>query len=357
MMNRPLLAQLTPFARQQTLLAICTFGLATAVLLALAVGPTGISLAALPRVVATFLTGDSDGAIAREKLVLFDIRLPRMLLGMFVGAALALAGVLMQGLFRNPLADPGLIGVSSGSALAAVATIGLGNGVLAVMIKPLGVYVLPFAAFLGGAAATSVLVALANRHGQLLTATLLLAGIGVGALASALTGLISFASDDRELRDLTLWMLGSLSGASWPKVVSVIPFAVLLAAVCPRLVRALNGLLLGEVEAFHMGIDVERSKRMIVVATAGAVGAAVAVAGVIGFVGIVVPHVARLLGGPNHRSVLPVSALLGATLVLLGDVIARMVIRPAELPLGVVMALIGAPLFLHLVIRRGVAGG
>jgi iron complex transport system permease protein len=343
-------------ANADTLLLACLLVLAVAAVLALSIGPTGITLDSLPRVLTAIVTGEADAGTAREKLVLLDIRLPRLLLGMFVGIALSTSGAMMQGLFRNPLADPGLIGVSSGAALAAVATIALGNGVLGFLVKPLGVYALPFMAFLGGVAATSILVMVADRHGQLITTTLLLAGIGVGALAAALTGLISFASDDRELRDLTLWMLGSLSGASWPKVFSVIPFALVLAAVCPRLIRALNGLLLGETEAFHMGVDVERSKKLIVLATASAVGAAVAVSGVIGFVGIVVPHFARMLGGPDHRCVLPVSATLGATLVLLGDVVARLALSPAELPLGVVMAIIGAPVFLHMVIRRGLAG-
>jgi iron complex transport system permease protein len=343
-------------ANADSLLLACLLVLAVAAVLALSIGPTGITLDSLPRVLTAIVTGEADAGTAREKLVLLDIRLPRLLLGMFVGIALSTSGAMMQGLFRNPLADPGLIGVSSGAALAAVATIALGNGVLGFLVKPLGVYALPFMAFLGGVAATSILVMVADRHGQLITTTLLLAGIGVGALAAALTGLISFASDDRELRDLTLWMLGSLSGASWPKVFSVIPFVLVLAAVCPRLSRALHGLLLGETEAFHRGVDVERSKKLIVLATASAVGAAVAVSGVIGFVGIVVPHFARMLGGPDQRCVLPVSATLGATLVLLGDVVARLALSPAELPLGVVMAIIGAPVFLHMVIRRGLAG-
>ena len=177
------------------------------------------------------LTGHADADIAREQLVLLDIRLPRLLLGAFVGAALAVSGAMMQGMFRNPLADPGLVGVSSGAALAAVATIALGNGLAAPWIKAFGVYALPFAAFFGGVATTLVLVRSSARQGQLAIGTLLLAGIAIGALNGALTGLIAYASDDRELRDLTLWMLGSLSGASWPKVLAVLPFALLIALV------------------------------------------------------------------------------------------------------------------------------
>ena len=328
-----------------------------AIFLSLSIGATGITLASLPRVLSAMLTGRYEADVAREQLVLIDIRLPRMLLGMFVGASLAVAGAMMQGMFRNPLADPGLVGVSSGAALAAVATIALGNSLAAPWIKTFGAYALPMAAFVGGIATTMILVSIVSRQGQMAVSTLLLAGVALAALNGALMGLIAYSSDDRELRDLTLWMLGSLSGASWPKVFAIIPFALLVALVLPRLIRGLNGLLLGEAEAFHLGIDVERTKRAIVLVTSAAVGAAVAVSGILGFVGIVVPHLVRLLAGPDHRVVLPASALMGATLVLTADILARMLLRPAELPLGVVMAILGAPVFLHMVVKRGMAGG
>ena len=339
----------------QLLIGLTVTGLCVAAFVALSIGPTGITLGALPRVLMAMLTGRAEADVAREQLVLIDIRLPRLLLGMFVGAALAVAGAMMQGMFRNPLADPGLIGVSSGAAVAAVATIALGNGLAAPWIKAFGAYALPVAAFLGGITTTAVLVGLIRRQGQLAIGTLLLAGIAIAALNTALMGLIAFTSDDRELRDLTLWLLGSLSGASWPKVFAVLPFAALVAICLPGLIRGLNGLLLGEAEAFHLGIDVERTKRLIALITSAAVGAAVAVSGIVGFVGIVVPHLVRLLAGPDHRVVLPASALMGATLVLVADTFARMLVRPAELPLGVVMAIIGAPIFLHMVVRRGMA--
>jgi len=333
-----------------------TAGLCVAAFLSLSIGATGITLASLPRVLTAMLTGRYEADVAREQLVLIDIRLPRLLLGLFVGAALAVAGAMMQGMFRNPLADPGLVGVSSGAALAAVATIALGNSLAAPWIKTFGAYALPMAAFVGGVATTMILVGIVSRQGQMAVSTLLLAGVALAALNGALMGLIAYSSDDRELRDLTLWMLGSLSGASWPKVLATIPFAVLIALVLPRLIRGLNGLLLGEAEAFHLGIDVERTKRAIVLVTSAAVGAAVAVSGILGFVGIVVPHLVRLLAGPDHRVVLPASALMGATLVLAADILARMLVRPAELPLGVVMAILGAPIFLHMVVKRGMGG-
>lgn len=338
------------------LIASSALVLIVAALISLSLGATGITLGALGRVLQAYMLGSSDNEAIMEQLVLLDIRLPRTLLGAFVGAALAVSGAMMQGLFRNPLADPGIIGVSSGAALAAVATIALGNSLALPLIQSFGTYALPIAAFAGGFITTGLLVLIAGRHGQLMVGTLLLTGIAIGALSGALTGLIAYASDDRELRDLTLWSLGSLSGASWPKVIAILPFMAVIALVLPRVIRALNGFLLGEAEAFHLGIDVERAKWLIIFATALSVGAAVAVAGIVGFVGIVVPHFVRLIAGPDHRFVLPCSALLGASLLLIADVIARMAVRPAELPLGVVMAAIGAPVFLHLVLRRGVGG-
>jgi iron complex transport system permease protein len=342
-------------ARGRVFLALALL-LALAFTLSLAIGPTGISLDALPRSVAAAAGWSTDAAAERDRLVLIDLRLPRTLLAAFVGAALAVSGAMMQGLFRNPLADPGLIGVSSGAALAAVATIVLGHGIAASIVRPFGIYALPLAAFGGGLVTTLTLVAIASRRGQLAVGTLLLAGIAIGALATAITGFITYLSDDRDLRDLTLWSMGSLSGASWDKVLAVTPFAIALAVLVPRLIRGLNGFLLGEAEAMHLGVDPERTKRVTIAATAAAVGAAVAVAGVIGFVGLVVPHLIRLVSGPDHRVVLPASALLGATLVIVADIVARMIIRPAELPIGIVLAAIGAPFFLHLVLRRGMGG-
>ena len=341
--------------RGRNVIGISAVLLVAMALLSLSVGATGISLNVLPSVIADLFTGTGIDT-ERERLVLLDIRLPRTLLAMFVGTALAISGAMLQGLFRNPLADPGIIGVSAGAALAAVCVIALGQGLAAPVVALLGIYAVPIAAFLGAMAATMVLVAIAGRHGQLMIGTLLLAGIAIAALSQALLGLIAFVSDDRALRDLTLWTLGSLAGASWTKVLAVAPCGLLLLLLVPRLVRGLNGFLFGEAEAFHLGVDVESTKRLVVVAMAASVGAAVAVSGIIVFLGIVVPHFVRLLTGPDHAYVLPASALLGASLALGADVIARIVVAPAELPLGIVMAIIGAPVFLHLVLKRGVGG-
>jgi iron complex transport system permease protein len=345
-----------PKQRGRWMLPVAGVALIIVAIASLAIGPTGISLDSLPRVVMARFSDVSDPSLRREQLVLFGIRLPRMLLGAFVGGALALAGAMMQGLFRNPLADPGLIGVSSGAALAAVATIALGATPALAWMKIFGFYALPVAAFFGGLVSSLALMWIANRRGAMSVATLLLAGVAIAAIAGALTGLIAYVSDDRELRDLTLWSMGSLAGSSWTKVIAVLPFAIVLAMIAPTLTRALNGFLLGEAEAYHLGIAVESVKRVIVVTTAAAVGAAVAVAGIVGFVGLVVPHIARLLTGPDHRTVLPLSVVLGAALVVGADVVARILVAPAELPLGIVMAVVGGPVFLHLVLSRGLAG-
>lgn len=327
-------------------------GLVTACLLSMATGSTGVSLAALPGAISAALGHSSDPADMRASLVLIDLRLPRTLLALFVGGSLAVAGAMMQGLFRNPLADPGLVGVSSGASLAAVTFIVLGNTYLGGWQALMGIYALPVAAFGGGLVATVVLMGVASRHGGTAVATLLLAGIALGALTGALTGILAYVSNDRELRDLTLWSMGSFSGASWSKATAIAPFALVLLVALPGLVRALNGMLLGEAEAYHLGIDLESAKRRIVFLTAMAVGGSVAVAGIIGFVGIVVPHFVRMIAGPDHRVVLPASALLGASLVLGADMIARIIVAPAELPIGIIMAIIGAPVFLHLVLKR-----
>lgn len=342
--------------RAATLLGVLAVAMALAAVLSLSVGPTGVTLEALPRAVMELL-GIADRSADHEALVLFNIRLPRTLIAMYVGASLAVAGAMMQGLFRNPLADPGLIGVSSGAALAAVCVIAFGHAyVNSDIMKTYGVHALPLAAFIGGLTATALLVGITSMGQAVSTAGLLLAGIAVAALAQALMGLVAYLSDDRALRDLTLWTLGSLAGASWSKVLGALPFAALLAVLLPRLVRDLNGLMLGEAEAYHLGIDIRRSKALIVLATAAAVGAAVAVAGIVGFIGIVTPHIVRMFAGPGHRILLPASAMLGATIVLCADMLARVIVSPAELPLGIVTALVGAPYFLHLVLRKGVHG-
>ncbi|MBP2497703.1 iron complex transport system permease protein [Methylobacterium sp. PvP062] len=326
--------------------------------LVLAAALLSVSLGAIripPERVLAALTGEgSDPARARDALVILSIRLPRTLLGLLVGSGLAVSGALMQGLFRNPLADPALVGVSSGAGLAAAVIIVLGDRILARLgvLGPLPYAALPAGAFLGGLCATLILYALATRSGRTAVATMLLAGIALGALSGALTGLLTFVSDDRQLRDLAFWSLGSLGGATWSKVAASAPLILPVLAAVPLLGRGLNALVLGEAEAFHLGVPVERLKRACIVLVAVAVGASVAAAGVIGFVGLVVPHALRLLIGPGHRLLLPAAALLGGAFLVLADVVARLVAAPAELPIGIVTALVGAPVFLWLLLGR-----
>ncbi|NUS66915.1 MAG: iron ABC transporter permease, partial [Ensifer adhaerens] len=260
-------------------------------------------------------------------------------------------GVVMQGLFRNPLADPGLVGVSSGASLGAVLLIVLGTATFGPLFALFGFYALPVAAFFGGLVTTLLLYRIATRGGQTSIATLLLAGIALGALTGAVTGVLVFMADDKQLRDLTFWGLGSLAGANWTKILASAPIIVLSLAVTPFLARGLNAITLGEAAAFHMGIPVQRLKNVAIVSVAAATGASVAVSGGIGFVGIVVPHLLRLVIGPDHRYLLPASALLGGTLLILADMIARTIVSPAELPIGIVTAFIGAPFFLWILLR------
>ena len=288
----------------------------------------------------------------RDRVIMIDIRLPRVMLGVLVGASLAVSGAVMQGLFRNPLADPGLIGISAGSSLAAVAVIVLGATVLAPVVLVFGSFALPIAAFFGGLATTLLLYRISTRQGRTSVATMLLAGIALAAMAMAFTGLLIFAADDRQLRDLTFWSLGSLSGATWQKIGAVAPIMLLTLVATPFLARGLNALALGEATASHLGIPVQRLKYVAIIAVAAATGASVAVSGGIGFVGIVVPHLLRLVIGPDNRFLLPASALLGASLLLLADAVSRTIVAPAELPIGIVTAAAGAPFFLWILLRK-----
>lgn len=316
-------------------------------LLGLSLGASGLSPAAL----------FTRPLSAAEQAILFDIRLPRMLLGALVGAGLAVSGALMQGLFRNPLADPGIVGVSAGAGLGAIGAIVLGGLLPAALRAAAGAYLVPLCAFGGGWATVLILYRIASLRGQTSTATLLLAGIVLGALAGAASGILIYLADDTQLRDLTFWGLGSLAGANWTKLAASAPILLAGLAAAPFLARGLNAMALGEGVARHLGIRVQPVKRGAILAVAAMTGAAVAVSGGIGFVGIVVPHILRLATGPDHRSLLPLSALFGAVLLLGADTVSRLIVAPAELPIGILMALLGAPVFLWILLaRRAVMG-
>ncbi|MDL5599642.1 FecCD family ABC transporter permease [Metapseudomonas otitidis] len=325
--------------------------LLVALWLSLALGPVSLpldaTLRALLRLVGVPLDGDG---LEQAELILAQIRLPRTLLGLAVGAVLAVSGVAMQGLFRNPLADPGLVGVSSGAGLGAAVAI-VGGAALGGLPEALAPYLLSISAFAGGFLITALVYRLGRRDGQTSVVTMLLAGIALNALAFATIGLFTYLADDATLRTLTFWNLGSLNGASYARLWPLLVVVLAVIAWLPRRASALNALLLGESEARHLGFDVERLKGELVFCTALGVGAAVAASGLIGFIGLVVPHLVRLLAGPDHRVLLPASALAGASLILFSDLAARLVLSPAELPIGIVTALVGAPLFLYLLLR------
>ncbi len=342
---------MTAIVRPRPLLIGLGLLLLLAVWLSLALGPVSLPLAdtlyAALRLLGLPLEGEG---LQQAELILGQIRLPRSLLGLAVGAVLALSGVAMQGLFRNPLADPGLVGVSGGAALGAAIAI-VGGSYMGGLPPAFAPYMLSVCAFGGGLAVTAVVYRFGRRDGQTHVATMLLAGVAMTAMAGAGVGLFTYLADDATLRSLTFWNLGSLNGASYSRLWPLLLVTVGVALWLPRRAAALNALLLGESEARHLGFDVERIKRELVLCTALGVGAAVAAAGLIGFIGLVVPHLMRLLVGPDHRVLLPASLLAGASLLLLADLVARLLLAPAELPIGIVTALLGAPFFLYLLVR------
>lgn len=324
--------------------------LAGAALVSLAVGASGTSLWHA-------LLGLARGEPLEitQRIVLWDIRAPRTLMGIAVGAALAVSGAVMQGLFRNPLADPGLVGVSAGAGLGAIFAIVLGAALPAWLQRLTGQSLVPVMAFVGAWASMMALYRVSTRAGRTSVATMLLAGIALAALSGAVVGLLVYRATDLQLRELSFWQLGSLAGATWGKVAVALPVIALATLATTRLAGGLNALALGEATAFHLGHDVQRLKRGAILSVAAATGMAVAVSGGIGFIGIVVPHLLRLGTGPDHRPLLLNAALLGGTLLLLADVISRVVIAPAELPIGIVTALLGTPVFLWILLRqRGV---
>ncbi|MEU0686754.1 iron ABC transporter permease [Streptomyces uncialis] len=276
--------------------------------------------------------------------VLWNVRLPRVVLALLVGASLGCAGALMQGVFGNPLAEPGVIGISAGAAVGAVVAIAFG-------LTFLGNWTVTAAAFIAGLATVSLVYALSRSGGRTEVVTLILTGIAVNAFAGALIGLSVFFADNSAITQITFWQLGSLSQATWPKVLAVLPCALLGLLVAPLSARKLDLLALGERPARHLGVDVERLRITMILVVALLTAAAVAVAGVITFVGLLVPHLLRMAAGPGHRFLVPGSALGGGLVLVSADLAARTVAAPAELPLGVLTALFGSPFFFWLLRR------
>ncbi|RBP79416.1 FecCD family ABC transporter permease [Marinomonas rhizomae] len=296
--------------------------------------------------------GFAEGHSSLSTRVLFEIRLPRTILSLCVGGALGLCGAAMQALFRNPLADPSLIGVAGGGALGAVTVIVLGNSLWPQAMAVIGQYALPIGAMLGCLGVCAIIYRLSNRQGQFTIITLLLSGIAVNAIVGSLIGILTLVSSDSELRELTFWTMGNLGGNSWALTLPVLALILISLIGLSRLAKPLNLYLLGEAQAQHLGVSVSHLKRQVFIYTAMAVGAAVSISGMIGFVGFVVPHLVRILIGPDHRFLFPVSMLFGASFLTITDVIARIVIVPAELPIGLVTSALGGPFFLFVLYKQ-----
>jgi iron complex transport system permease protein len=317
-----------------------------AIVLGLSSGAVTLSFAEIFAAVQKLSRGTADD---QATIIIGQLRLPRVLLAAIVGAILACSGAAMQGLFRNPLADPSLIGVTAGASLGAsimiVASGGLVSGYSGLTLISTG-------AFIGGLIAVLLVYRLATSTSGTSVATMLLAGIAITAFAGSLGSLLEFHADNETLRRISLWRMGGLDGADYPRllVATIVGAAVLF--TLPRFSTALNALLLGESEARHLGIQVARIKLYLIVAVAVGVGTAVALAGTIAFVGLIVPHIVRMVTGPDHTVLLPASALTGASLLVMADTTARLIIAPTELPVGVVTALIGVPFFISLLRKR-----
>lgn len=321
--------------------------------LSLCVGAVKISLAELAGIIGHQLNIRTATEFSlQQEAVFVSIRFPRVLLGALVGATLAIAGASIQGLFRNPLAEPGLIGISSGAGLFAVIMIVLEARFFGVITAVFGYYALSAAAFTGACLAAFLVYRIAMKNSKADITTLLLAGIAINALAGSFTGLLTYLATDDQLRNITFWSMGSLGGANWKVIRSILPFVMIPMIALPFLGKALNAMVLGESQAAHMGVNVTQVKTVTIVLATLGVGASVAVSGLIGFVGLVVPHILRMACSADNRLVIPGSALLGASILVLGDLLARTLVAPAELPIGILTAIIGSPVFIYIILSE-----
>lgn len=337
---------------KKTLYTCLTLGLFVVVVFSLGLGAMKI-----PVLDVLTILGNKIGIIdftVKDDLaenVLLYVRLPRIVLGILVGAALGISGAAVQGIFRNPLAEPGLIGISAGASLFAVLIIAMESLLVVSLSELLGFYLLAFCAFAGAGFAAMLVYQFSKTDGKPNVATMLLAGIAINALAGALTGLLTYTADEQQLRTITFWMLGSLGGANWNMIMSITPFILIPVFVLPIYGKGLNLFAIGEHQAEQIGMNPGKIKNRVVILSTLAVGACVSVTGIIGFVGLLVPHIIRLIGGADHRLVLPASALLGALVLTVSDMLARVVVAPVELPIGVITALLGAPIFLYILYK------
>ncbi|BCE01323.1 FecCD family ABC transporter permease [Marinicellulosiphila megalodicopiae] len=284
-----------------------------------------------------------------DEAVLLQVRLPRLIMAMLIGGSLAICGAVIQGLFRNPLADPGLIGISTGAMLFAIFTIVFGGVWLSASVQA---YALPISGFVGACLVTFMVYRLSTTNNHTDITIMLLAGIAITALGGALTGIIIYMADDNQLRDITFWSMGSLANLDWHDVMITAPVLLVCAFVLTRFAGPLNLMLMGESVSKHSGVDVIKLKKRIIMIVALMVSICVCLSGLIGFVGLVCPHIVRLAVGPDHKKVIPLSAVLGACMLCVADLCSRVIIAPAELPIGIITALIGAPFFMWLLVKQ-----
>lgn len=304
---------------------------------AILAGPFPLSLADLPAL------------SAAQHSVLFNLRLPRLVAAIGIGGGLAISGCSFQAVLRNPLADPSFIGVSGGAAVAAAACLAALHALSFIALPPQ--ILIAAAALAGGLASAALVMRIARVDGDAQPITLLLAGLAINALAGGLLGLIAYSASDPTLRAITLWLFGSLDRAGWSQLSVAMPAILIASLLLWRMAPSLNALLLGEAEAAHIGVKVASMKRSAIVLAVICAACSVALAGVIGFIGLMVPHMLRMLLGPDHRSLMPLSFLGGAALLTLADTIARIAVQPAEIPVGILCALLGAPFFLGLLLH------
>lgn len=328
--------------RQRFLIAALALLVLATLVVGVAVGAVTVS----PRSILGALgVGEPPPDLQRD--IILKLRLPRVVLAGLTGGSLGVAGALFQALFRNPLADPYLIGASSGASLGAVLAIAL-----SLEFHLFGLGAVPVLAFAGSTGTVLLVYALARERGQLSVLTLVLAGVAVSSFLAALVSLLTYLTADERLHQIVFWLMGGFGGASWNGVRLALPYFLVGSLTAMAFARDLNAFLLGEQTAHHLGVDVEQTKRWVLAIASLLTGVAVASGGVIGFVGLVVPHVVRMLGGPDHHFVIPAAALAGASTMMLADAVARWVLAPAELPVGLVTAMTGAPFFLYVLHHR-----
>lgn len=288
----------------------------------------------------------------QQEAVFLTLRLPRALMGLLIGGTLSISGAVIQGIFRNPLAEPGLIGISSGASLFAVLMIVLETKLFSAVTVYLGYYALAAASFLGAMITTFIVYRFAVRGGKTEVASLLLVGIAINALVGAFTGLLTYIATDEQLRNITFWSLGSLGAANWDILSVLFPCCLMCVSVLLTLGKPLNAMALGESQATHLGVPAQRLKMIIIIFAAIGVGACVAFSGVIGFISLVIPHILRMAVTGDNAFVLPASVLLGGSILVLADLLARTLVAPSELPIGILTAFIGVPVFIYIILKQ-----